>query len=87
MTAPPPDLNDPAELARYKAELRHVASGMRGAGFALAGLGVIAAVLRGTVAPWLPELVPLILIATALGLMLIGIVRRTRYHMRRMRGL
>lgn len=85
MTAP--DLDDPAELARYKAELRHVASGTRAGGFALAGIGALAAVLRGTVAPWLPELVPLVLIVTALGLMLIGIVRRTRYHLKRMRGL
>lgn len=87
MTGPPPDLGDPAELARYKAELRHVAAGTRAAGFALAAVGVLAAVLRGTVAPWLPELVPFVLIVAALGLMLIGIVRRARYHLRRMRGL
>ena len=87
MTDPAPDLTEPAELARYKAELRHVAAGTRQLGFLLAGLGIIAAILRGTVVPGLPELVPLILIVTALGLMLIGIVRRARYHLGRMRGL
>ncbi len=84
---PAPDLNDPAQLAAYRAELRHVARGTRSAGLMFAGLGLLAAVLRGTWAPWLPELVPVILIVTALGLMLIGIVRRTRYHLKRLRGL
>lgn len=77
---------DPAVVARYRAELRQVGGPLIG-GLALATLGVLAALLRGTIAPWLPELVPLILIVTALGLMLIGIVRRARYHLRRMRGL
>jgi len=87
MTGIPPDLGDAAMRAQYRAELRQVAAGTRTAGLALAALGALAAVLRGTAAPWLPELVPLVLIVTALGLMLIGIVRRTRYHLRRMRGL
>ncbi|WP_326523480.1 hypothetical protein [Sphingomonas sp.] len=85
--AAPPDLSDPAVRAAYRAELMHVAQGTRRLGFLLAGLGLIAAVLRGTALPGLPEIVPLVLIVTALGLMLIGIVRRTRYHLRRMRGL
>lgn len=84
---PPPNLADPAERARYIAELRHVALGPRRLGVALALLGVVAAILRGTAMPHLPELVPLVLIVTALGLMLLGIVRRTRYHLTRMRGL
>lgn len=77
---------DPAALAHYRAELRRAAGGAQRLGFALAGLGVLAAALRGTVLPALPELVPLVLIVTALGLMLIGTVRRVRYHLRRMRG-
>ncbi|MGK6321090.1 hypothetical protein [Sphingomonas sp. DT-204] len=84
---PPPDLGDPAELARYRRELAMVARGTRLSGIALALLGVVAAILRGSVLPSLPELVPLALIVTALGLMLIGTVRRARYHMQRMRKL
>ncbi len=87
MAAEPPELNDSAELARYRRELRAVGGGLRSGGIMLAVLGVIAAVLRGTAWPWLPELVPLVLIVTALGLMLLGIVRRTRYHLSRIRGL
>ncbi|UIJ44576.1 hypothetical protein LZK98_16150 [Sphingomonas cannabina] len=82
-----PDLGDPAELARYRHELRMVARGTRLSGIALALLGVLAAILRGSVLPSLPEVVPLALIVTALGLMLIGTWRRVRYHMQRMRRL
>ncbi len=77
---------DPAEIARMRAELVHVGGGARRLGFLLAGLGVLAAALRGTVLPALPELIPLVLIVTALGLMAIGTVRRIRYHVRRMRS-
>lgn len=49
----------------------------------LAGLGALAAVLRGTALPGMPRLVPVALIVTALGLVLIGIVRRVRWHLRR----
>lgn len=80
-------LPDPDELARFRAELVHVARGPRRLGFLLAALGIVAAALRGTVIPGLPELVPLTLIVTALGLMLIGVGRRARYHLRRMRDL
>jgi histidine ammonia-lyase len=86
MADEPLDLSDPAVRARYITELRMVASGARRAGIMLAVLGVIAAVLRATVWPWMPELVPLVLIVTALGLMLLGIVRRIRYHLKRRRG-
>ncbi len=62
-----------------------LAAGPQMVAIALAGLGVAAAALRGTVAPWLPELVAVVLIVTALGLMLIGMVRRARWHLRRLR--
>ncbi len=78
-------MSDAAELERRLAEWRGVASGQRNAGLALAALGVVAAVLRGTVMPLLPELVPVGLIVLALGLMGIGIVRRARYHWSRTR--
>ncbi len=77
---------DPAEIARMRAELAHAGGGARRMGFLLAGLGVFAAALQGTILPALPQLVPLVLIVTALGLMAIGTVRRIRYHLRRMRG-
>ncbi len=47
---------------------------------ALAFVGMLAAMLRGLVWPWLPKLVPVVLIVTALGLLLIGIIRRARWH-------
>ncbi|SOB88338.1 hypothetical protein SAMN06297144_3489 [Sphingomonas guangdongensis] len=54
----------------------------------LALAGVLAAIARATFLPALPREVALILIALALGVMLIGTVRRIRLgwqHVRRMR--
>lgn len=82
MTPPPPDA-----AARHAEVLHALARGPRDAGIALAALGVGAALLRGTVAPWLPGLVPVALIVTALGLMLIGIVRRARIRLHRPKGI
>lgn len=48
-------------------------------GMMFAALGLLAAALRSTAAPWLPRLVPVVLIVTALGLMGIGIIRRLRF--------
>lgn len=76
---------DPAALARYRAELRHHAQGTRYAGFALAVLGIAVALVRSKGAPWIPELLPVTLIVLAMGLMLLGTIRRTRYHLRRLR--
>lgn len=78
---------DPELLARYRAELRHAAAGPRNLGIAFALLGTIAAVVRMMWLPRLPELVPVTLIVVALGLMLLGIVRRTRYHLQYIRRL
>lgn len=81
-----PDLHDPAQRAAYLAELRQVARGTRNGGIALAALGLVLAIVRAFWLPQLPAVVPLVLIVTALGLMVIGIVRRLRWHLRRMRG-
>jgi hypothetical protein len=54
----------------------------------LALLGVLAAIARATFLPALPKQVALVLIALALGVMLIGTVRRLRLgwqHIRNMR--
>lgn len=81
-----PNLHDPVERAAYLAEIRQVARGARLGGLVLAMVGAGLAILRAYWLPELPALVPLIVIATALGLILIGIVRRIRWHLKRMRG-
>lgn len=81
-----PDLTDPAQRAAYLAELRQVARGTRTAGLAFAALGLVLALARAFWLPALPAVVPLAVIALSLGLMLLGIVRRTRWHLGRMRG-
>lgn len=81
-----PNLNDPAERAAYLTELRQVARGTRLSGLALAFLGALLATVRALWWPQLPAVVPLVVIVTALGLILVGIVRRTRWHFGRMRS-
>lgn len=80
------NLNDPAERAAYLAELRQVARGTRIGGLALAVAGAGLAIVRAYWLPTLPALVPLAVIVTALGLILVGIVRRARWHLGRLRG-
>lgn len=80
------DLPDPRS-DDYQLALAHAVLGPHRLGLVLAALGVIAAVLRGTVLPGLPRAVALVLIATALGLMVIGTIRRIRFHVTRMRDL
>lgn len=82
---PAPDLNDPAERAAYLAELRQVGRGTRTSGLAFAAVGVGLAIAKAYWLPQLPTLIPLIAILLALGLMLIGIVRRVRWHVTRTR--
>lgn len=79
---PVPDIGPTADIERRLAEWRGVAQGPRTAGIALAGFGVVGAILRATVLPRLPQIVPVLLIVLALGLLGIGIVRRLRYHQR-----
>ena len=81
-----PDLNDPVERAAYLAEMRRIGSGTRAGGMAFAVLGVVAAIVRAYWLPQLPAVLPLALILLALGLMMIGVIRRVRWHLGRMRG-
>lgn len=83
---PAPDLSDPAQRATYVAELKQVARGTRSAGLALAFLGLVLAVVRALWLPVIPAVVPMTVISLALGLLLLGIVRRVRWHIGRMRG-
>lgn len=83
---PAPNLNDPAERAAYLGEMRRIGSGTRASGMALSVFGLTLAIVRAYWLPQLPELVPLVLILLALGLMMIGIIRRVRWHLGRMRG-
>ncbi len=80
------DLPDPRS-EEYHLALAHAVLGPHRLGLVLAALGVIAAVLRGTVLPGVPRIVAVVLIATALGLMVIGTIRRIGYQIRRMRDL
>ena len=80
----PPEADDP-ELERYLAELRYVAHAPHKLGLALAMSGLAAAGVRAAWWHAMPRALPVVLIALALGLMAIGIVRRTRYHIRRSR--
>lgn len=82
---PAPNLNDPVERVAYLAEMRRVGRGTRASGMAFAALGAGLAIMRAYWVPQLPELVPLALILLALGLMLIGIIRRVRWHMANVR--
>ena len=51
----------------------------------LALAGVLLAIVRGAWWPALPKALPVALIALALGLLLIGILRRVRWHLGRRR--
>lgn len=82
MNRPPPNLNDPAELAAYRRELRGLVPWIRYAGTGLALAGAAVAVIW----PRLPGAIPLAIIALGFAMMVAGIGIRTRYHKRRMRG-
>jgi hypothetical protein len=83
---PAPDLTDPAQRAAYVAELKQVARGTRSAGLALAFLGLVIAVVRAVWLPAIPAVIPMAVIALALGLLLLGIIRRVRWHLGRMKA-
>jgi K+-sensing histidine kinase KdpD len=82
---PPPDLDDPAERAAYRAELRMVARPIRWMGVALAVAAMVLAILRAKLWPQIPEIVVLFLLGVAVLHMLAGIVVRMKYHQARMR--
>lgn len=81
-----PNLNDPAERAAYRRELQGVARGPRHVGVGLAMLGAALAVVRALYWRAMPEWIPALVIGVAFAAMAVGIVARTRYHARRMRG-
>lgn len=82
---PPPDLDDPAERAAYRRELRGVARPVRYLGLALALIAVVVAAARAWV-PQIPTAVPLFLLIVAALHLLAGVMIRTRYHQSRMRA-
>lgn len=83
---PPPNLNDPAELAAYRQELRQVVRGLRYGSIGVTIVGAVIALLRAKVWPGMPILVPLVVISLGVTLMITAIAFRTAYHARRMRG-
>ena len=81
-----PDLADPAARAAYKQELRGLARGWRGLGFALVILGVAAQFYlrsRGIADPW-PMRASWAAIALGWVIFAYVITYRTRYHKARM---
>lgn len=81
----PPNLNDPAERAAYKAELKQIARPLRMGAVWLAVLGALLAALRAKVWP-MPIAVPVAVLGLAFFLMVLGVTVRVKYHQRRMRG-
>ena len=84
--APPPDLNDPAQLAAYRRELRIVARPVRYLGVLLAVTGAVLAALRSLYWPHFPAVIPLFLIVVAALHLVAGVMIRMKYHQARMRG-
>lgn len=85
MTAPP-DLNDPAEFAAYRAELRGIARPLRMAGVFFVVLGLALAIVHALWLPALPRIIPLATISLGALNMLAAVALRTRYHQARMKG-
>lgn len=83
---PPPDLSDPTEFAAYRQELRQVVRGLRYGSVAVMIVGAAIALMRATLWPTIPVLVPVVAIALGVTLMITAIAFRTAYHVRRMRG-
>ena len=83
-----PDLDSPAGQAAYRAEMRTVAWGMRCWGFALVVLGIAGLLFhRAHRVPILTSdegLASLAALAAGWALLLGAIVKRARYHRRRM---
>lgn len=70
----------------YEVALAHAVLGPHRLGLVLAAVGVVIAVVRGTVLPGIPRAVPVLFIALALGLMVIGTIRRIVMQVRHMRN-
>lgn len=82
----PPNLNDPAQFAAYRRELKGVASPLRRAGLAFAVLGVLLAIGRSLWWPAMPVAIPGAALALAVFNLIGGIAIRMLYHARRMKG-
>jgi len=85
---PPPDLTTPEGRAAYRRELRGVARPVRLGGLALALTGIAVGASRYFMTPWPDSLryLTLALCLVGVSLMLVGMVQRTRYHLRRFQG-
>jgi Flp pilus assembly protein TadB len=79
-----PDLNDPAERARYHRELSGIGRGIRRAGLAIGLIGAVLVLLaRKHVLP-IPMAVAVIALGVGVLLMISGLQARSRYHQLRM---
>ena len=85
-----PDLSDPAARAAYRSELRRVAIPWRIFGFALVIGGAIGMVLYGrgpqAIADTIEGDVSLAAVALGWVLLIVAMIKRTRYHKARMAG-
>jgi len=80
-----PNLDDPEQRRAYRRELRGVARLLRWTGLALVLLGTAGLLIGGPQDWWTgPSWFSL---AIGAALTLAGVVQRTRYHRRRMRGI
>ena len=90
MDQPPPDLSTPEGKAAYRAELFRVARPLRLIGLTLTILGILMLFeAQGWQNPTQRTfgLGGIVLIAIGWSLMIAGIIKRTLYHKKRMRGL
>ena len=91
MPLPPPDLSTREGLSAYRAELAGVARPLRWGGLSCVLLGVVLLVQARS--GWQTNvdrmfgLAGIFLVLCGWALMIVGIVRRKRYHRDRMRGL
>lgn len=76
-----PNLDDPAELAEYRRELRRLHREWRWGGLAILLIGVAIMLARGEI-----DMLSLSLLTLGWVILIAVIIRRTRYHRRRMRG-
>jgi uncharacterized integral membrane protein len=83
-----PDLTTPEGRAAYRKELRGVARPVRLIGLTLALTGVAVGASRYFIEPWPAPLryAALAMCIVGIILMLIGMIQRTRYHIRRLSG-